>query len=200
MVVGRGSSLIVRVVERVVAAYRALARRHYAAQFLECGEDVVFEPLSSRLHYEHIRVGSRVYIGPGATIGRADIGDDVMMGPNVSIRDGYHRYSEVGKTIREADETGTAGRVIVGDDVWIGEGAVLLRDARIPEGVVIGTKAMVHGPVPPYTVVVGAPARPVKKRFSDDELREHLRLRGRSAEEAEAIVEERRAGMAAAAA
>jgi acetyltransferase-like isoleucine patch superfamily enzyme len=190
------AAMSVAVVEFLRRLYRALARHHYKGQLLACGESVVFDPLTSRIDYQHVRMGSRVYIGPGAKIGRADIGNDVMMGPNVSIYDGYHAYDVVGKTLRESGNAAIGpGRVPIGDDVWIGEGAVLLRRAQIPEGVVVGTKAMVTGPVPPYTVVVGAPASVLRERFTDDELREHLRLRGRAQAEIEAVVAERAAGM-----
>jgi acetyltransferase-like isoleucine patch superfamily enzyme len=192
------AALIVGLGEFVQRAYSAVARFHYRRRLLSCGEDVVFDPLSSTIQYDQVRIGSRVYIGPGATIGRADIGDDVMLGPNVSLRDGYHAYDVVGKTMRDSgDAAAGPGRVIVGSDVWIGEGAVLLRRARVPDGVVVGTKAMVHGPVPPYTVVAGTPAAVVRQRFSDDELREHLRLRGVPADRIDATIAERAAGMPA---
>lgn len=192
------AALIVWAGEFLRRAYAAVARFHYRRQFLSCGSEVVFDPLTSKIDYDQVRVGSRVYIGPGATIGRAEIGDDVMMGPNVSLRDGYHAYDVVGKAVRDSgDAAAGPGRVIVGSDVWIGEGAVLLRRARVPDGVVVGTKAMVNAPVPPYTVVVGAPAAVVRERFSDDELREHLRIRGVAAGRIDEIVAERAAGLAA---
>jgi acetyltransferase-like isoleucine patch superfamily enzyme len=187
------AALVVGVGDFVIRAYRAVARFHHRRRFLACGEDVLFDPLSSTIDYEQVRVGSRVYIGPGATLGRADIGDDVMLGPNVAIRDGYHGYDVVGRAVRDSgDARSGPGRVVVGNDVWIGEGAVLLRRTRVGDGAVIGTKAMVNGPVPPYTIMAGSPAEPIGPRFSDDQLREHLRLRGLPPAAVEAVVEERR--------
>jgi acetyltransferase-like isoleucine patch superfamily enzyme len=190
------AALAVMLGERLHRTYRAAARLHYQERFLACGDGVSFDPLTSRIDYEQVRVGSRVYIGPGATIGRADIGNDVMLGPNVSVRDGYHAHDIVGRTMRDSgDASRGPGRVEIGDDVWIGEGAVLLRRARIGQGAVVGTKAMVNEPVAPYTIVGGMPARPIGSRFTDDELSEHLRRRGASAEEIEAVVTERRAAL-----
>jgi acetyltransferase-like isoleucine patch superfamily enzyme len=191
-----GAALVVRAGDIALRAYRSIVRYHYRAQLESCGDDVVFDPLTSNIDYAHVRLGSRVYIGPGATIGRADIGDDVMLGPNVSIRDGYHAYDVVGKPVRDSGST-TPGRVVVGNDVWIGEGAVLLARAVVPDGVVIGTKSLVTGPVPPYSIVVGSPARAVEPRFDDDELREHLLRRGVGPERIAAILQERAAGLAA---
>lgn len=56
---------------------------------------------------------------------------------------------------------------IVGNDVWIGQGARLLPGARIGDGVIIGAGSVVSGTVPPYTIVAGAPARIVRQRFDD---------------------------------
>ena len=56
----------------------------------------------------------------------------------------------------------------VEDDVWVGHNAVILASTgRIGRGAVIGAGAVVTGPVPPYTVVAGVPARPVRRRFDD---------------------------------
>jgi acetyltransferase-like isoleucine patch superfamily enzyme len=189
-----GAAAVVGTAESAVRAYRRIARFHYRARFLACGEDVVFDPLTSNIAYEHVRLGSRVYIGPGATIGRADIGDDVMLGPNVSIRDSYHAHEVVGRSVRDSGDR-PPGRVSVGSDVWIGEGATLLGRARVPDGVVIGTKAVVNDWVPPYTVVVGDPARAIERRFGDQELREHLRRRGVPHARIAAIIEERAAAL-----
>lgn len=193
--VARAAAAYVAVAERLRLWHETIFRLHYGRRFQACGADPEFFPLSSTIAYEHVRLGSRVYIGPRAIIGRAHLGDDVMLGPNVSIRDGYHRHDLVGRAIRESGGT-APGLVVVGDDVWIGEGAVLLRGARVGDGSVIGTKAMVTGPIPPYCVAVGSPARPVRRRFEDDELREHLRLRGVPAERAEALVAERARALA----
>ncbi len=176
-------------------ALKVVARTYYRTRFAECGRNVRFDPLSSSISYRNVRVGDNVFIGPGAVIGHATIGSDTMFGPNVHVRDGYHRFDTVGKTIQENVDD-NPGHVTIGEDVWVGEGSVLLRDADVGEGAVIGTKSMVTGRIPPYTVAVGTPARAIKPRFSDEELREHLRLRGRPPETAEAFLEERRAALA----
>ena len=57
---------------------------------------------------------------------------------------------------------------MIGNDVWIGNGAIVLRGITVGNGAVIGAGAVVTKDVEPYTIVVGAPARPLKKRFSDE--------------------------------
>lgn len=59
-------------------------------------------------------------------------------------------------------------KVIVGNDVWIGHNAIIMPGVHIGNGAVIGSGAVVTHNVEPYSVVCGVPARPIKKRFSDD--------------------------------
>ncbi len=59
------------------------------------------------------------------------------------------------------------GDIIVGNDVWIGYEAVILAGVHIGDGAVIGTRAVVTKDVPPYTIVGGVPAKPIKKRFPE---------------------------------
>lgn len=60
------------------------------------------------------------------------------------------------------------GDIVIGNDVWIGYEAVILAGVTIGDGVIIGTRAVVTKDVPPYTIVGGVPAKPIKKRFSEE--------------------------------
>lgn len=73
-------------------------------------------------------------------------------------------------------ETWSKGKIIIGDDVWIGTGAFILPGVHIGQGSIIGAKAVVTTDVPPYAVVVGNPARVVKFRFSDSIISKLLRI------------------------
>ena len=59
------------------------------------------------------------------------------------------------------------GDIIIGNDVWIGYEAVIMPGVKIGDGAIIATRAVVTKDVPPYTIVGGVPARPIKKRFDD---------------------------------
>lgn len=60
------------------------------------------------------------------------------------------------------------GDIVIGNDVWIGYEAVVLAGVTIGDGAIIGTRAVVTKNVPPYTIVGGVPAKPIKKRFSEE--------------------------------
>ena len=63
-----------------------------------------------------------------------------------------------------------AGDTVVGNDVWIGTEAMIMPGVRIGHGAVIGSRAVVTRDVEPYTMVAGNPARPIRKRFADEEI------------------------------
>ena len=65
------------------------------------------------------------------------------------------------------------GDTVIGSDVWIGQNAVILPGVQIGDGAIIGANSVVGCDVPPYTIVVGNPAKALRKRF-DDELIELL--------------------------
>lgn len=59
----------------------------------------------------------------------------------------------------------TNGNVIIGNDVWIGEGAVIMSGVRIGDGAVVGANSHVVKDVVPYSVIMGNPAQTVLMRF-----------------------------------
>jgi len=60
------------------------------------------------------------------------------------------------------------GDTVVGNDVWIGQNAVILPGVKVGDGAIIGANAVVGSDVSPYTVVIGNPAKPTRKRFDDE--------------------------------
>lgn len=69
------------------------------------------------------------------------------------------------------------GDIVIGSDVWIGYEAVVLAGVTIGDGAIIGARAVVTKDVPPYTIVGGIPARPIRKRFSEDVISTLLKLK-----------------------
>lgn len=86
-------------------------------------------------------------------------------------------YEAWGHGISPAEAWENKGDIVIGNDVWIGYDAVILAGVTVGDGAVIGARAMVTKDVPPYTIVGGVPARPIRKRFPDETVKVLLRLR-----------------------
>jgi phosphonate metabolism protein (transferase hexapeptide repeat family) len=74
----------------------------------------------------------------------------------------YFVYAKVDKVFREKRQQ---ARVTIGNDVWIGHGAIIMPGLTIGDGAVVAAGAVVTKHVEPYAVVAGVPAKPIKWRF-----------------------------------
>ncbi len=69
------------------------------------------------------------------------------------------------------------GDTIIGDDVWIGHQAIIMPAVTIGAGAIIGAGSVVTKDVPPYTIVAGNPAKPIRQRFDDETIHILLELK-----------------------
>lgn len=129
----------------------------------------------------------RLTVGHHASIGRnslidvsGTIGNFLLVAANVVIvgrRD--HAIDQVGTPICRSVWVGDRDpapddQIQIGDDVWIGAGAVVLSGLRIGDGAVIAAGSVVVGDVPEFAVVAGCPARIVGHRFDQETGRRHI--------------------------
>lgn len=111
-------------------------------------------------HGLSIRVGRNVFVNHGCTlndIGGIEIGDDVMLGPNVSLLTSGHPLDPA--TRRRAI---TAAPIRLGNNVWIGASAIVLQGVTIGDDSVVAAGAVVTRDVPAGVLVAGVPARVVR--------------------------------------
>lgn len=87
----------------------------------------------------------------------------------------YEEWGLDAKDIRNAWDN--KGDIVIGNDVWIGYEAVIMAGVTIGDGAIIGTRAVVTKDVPPYTIVGGVPAKPIRKRFDDETIERLIKLR-----------------------
>ena len=121
-----------------------------------------------------VRIGDRCFVGASHLVchSRIELGNDVILSWGITIvdhdshsLDWAHRKKDVVDWARgHKDWHGVrTGPVRIGDRVWIGFGATVLRGVTIGEGSVIGAQAVVTKDVEPYVVVAGNPARVVRR-------------------------------------
>ena len=82
------------------------------------------------------------------------------------------------------------GDTVIGNDVWVGQNAVILPGVRIGDGSIIGASSVVGSDVPPYTIVAGNPAKILRKRFDEELIDLLLKFRwwDKSAEEINGLI------------
>lgn len=115
-----------------------------------------------------IIISDNVTIGPHAHITATNkivIGNGVLTGKYITITDNSHGHFEMKSDLNDLPINRplfSKGPVIIGNNVWIGDKAVILPDVRIGEGSIIGAGAVVTKDVPPYCVVGGNPAKIIR--------------------------------------
>ncbi len=111
-------------------------------------------------HGLEIRVGRRVFINQNCTVydfAAIVIGDDVMIGPNVSLLSASH---PVAPSRRRSHLLGKP--IVIGDNVWIAAGATVIGGVTVGENSVVAAGSVVTRDVPPNTLVGGNPAAVIR--------------------------------------
>lgn len=147
--------------------------------FRKHGSNVKIFPLNSFFSYQNIEIGNDVFIGPGAhftTIKKIQLGNKIMFGPMVTIIGGDHNTSEIGRFMYDVNEKLEINDqdVIIKDDVWVGAKAIILKGVTIHEGSIIAAGSLVNKDVPPYSIVAGVPAKVIRMRFTEENLKSHI--------------------------
>jgi maltose O-acetyltransferase len=110
---------------------------------------------------EHLTIGARTFVNFGLValdVAPIAIGDDCQLGPNVQLLTAYHP-TEPEPRRRKLE---AASPIVIGDNVWLGGGAIVLPGVTIGDNAVIGAGAVVTKDVPAGVVAVGNPARVVR--------------------------------------
>ncbi|MGI8903114.1 MAG: acyltransferase [Solirubrobacteraceae bacterium] len=110
-----------------------------------------------------VHVGSRCQINRGCRLNRVEIGDCVMLGPDVIVVGQLHRISDTSRPMVAQGEY-TKSPTVIEDDVWIGARVIIMPGVVIASGAVVGAGAVVTRDVAPRRIVAGVPARVIGQR------------------------------------
>ncbi|MFC3994374.1 sugar O-acetyltransferase [Nocardiopsis sediminis] len=147
---------------RAAIADEAAARPILAELLGHLGEEAVVRPPLYVDYGEHIRLGARSFVNFNLTaldVAPITIGEDCQIGPNVQLLTPTHPVEpEPRRAKLEA-----ARPITIGDNVWIGGGAIILPGVTVGENSVIGAGAVVAKDVPANVVALGNPARVVRE-------------------------------------
>lgn len=123
-----------------------------------------------RVHQSNFQ--AHLYIGNYCSIA----GESIFILNSEHKTDTISTYPFKVKVTGVACEAGTKGDIHIGDDVWIGERAMVMSGVTVGQGAIIAAGAVVTKDVPPYAIVGGIPAKVIKYRFSQELIDELLKV------------------------
>lgn len=135
--------------------------------------------INRRNQIDHVEIGNRSFTGSNTKISYATIGKYVSISWNVSFGGAgneRHHYDRISLSpfyqlkqfgVVDENEEVLIPKTVIGNDVWIGMGAMLMGGVTVGDGAVIGAGSVVTKDVPPYAIVYGSPAKVHKYRFEE---------------------------------
>lgn len=152
------------------------------SKFGYCADDVylcpplTFSNPKNVFLYKHTNLKNAIIFSNNAKFIMEPYAD---VGEGLRVSTGNHAM-EVGKmhnTIRDEEKpNGLDKDIIIESDAWLGRNVTLLSGVRVGRGSVVGAGAVVTKDIPPYTVCVGVPAKPIKFKWSIEEILRHENL------------------------
>lgn len=130
--------------------------------------------------YENAQIGNYNYIGPYTVINNCRIGNYCSIGPGCMLGLGEHDLNAVSTYPKVNNGDGNMAlfdfehTTCLENDVWLGANAVVKQGVCIATGAVVGAGAVVTKDVPPYAIVVGAPAKVLRYRFPEEKIQKLL--------------------------
>lgn len=155
--------MLFRLLSRLRRELDAWDRRQMLARCRRCGQGVVLEKPYFIFNPEQLSLGERVVINAFCQIfagGGVSIGDGTMISSHCALSTVTHPVDHPARiAVTREEAEALHGPIVLGRNVWLGMGAIVLPGVTIGDHAVVGAGAVVTADVPARTVVVGVPAR-----------------------------------------
>lgn len=152
-------------VSKIIRKLRSAVGKHL---FDGCGSNINIEKGADFGSGKNIIIGNNSGLGINCKVrGPLEIGDNVMMGPDVVIMTNSHKFSRIDIPMN-AQGSAVPRKVRIDNDVWIGTRVIILPGVTIGSGAIIGAGAVVTKDVPKMAIVGGCPAKVIKYRNKQD--------------------------------
>ena len=138
-----------------------LRRAYYRCVLDHCGLECTF-CYGVVLTKAGTTFGRNVSLGIRTLVSAVQFGDDVVVGPHVCFLSGRRQHGFARRDVPMSSQSGEIRVLRVGNDCWIGAGAIVTDD--IGDGAIVAAGAVVIEPVPAYAIVGGNPARVIGNR------------------------------------
>ncbi len=131
------------------------------------GKNLTAFPITTIESPNKISIGNNVWISKNIALygsGGIKIGDDVVIAKDVSIISSNHAFRKSGEKINSQGYENAKKPITIGNDVWIGDRAIILKEVSVGNGAVIGAGSVVTKDLPNYSIAAGNPARVIGHR------------------------------------
>lgn len=154
----------------------------YKRAMKSCGRGVYLRPMSSDFKgLENLSIGDGTSIPKGATFyctkASLTIGKKVIFGPKPTIITGDHRIDIQGKYIIDITDDEKLPEndlpVTIEDGCWIGANVTILKGVTLGHDSVVAAGSVVTKSCEPYSIIGGVPAKLIRRRFTDEEMKEN---------------------------
>ena len=160
--------------------------KKYKKEYFEKNKDNKTYPINV-FPLDLVSIGKGTY-GPicayiNSNDSRLIIGRYCSIGPNVRFVVSSEHKTNTFSTfpwkvmvLGEQSEAGSKGNIVIDDDVWICDGAIILSGVHIGQGAIVAAGAVVAKDVPAYSIVGGNPAEVIKYRFPEEVIKELIKI------------------------
>ena len=175
---------------RVVLSYpsRFFNRISFRATVVDCEVDKT-SVVEHHANVRYSKIGRYTYISARSSVIFAEVGSFCSIAAGVGIGGGAHKIDAVstspvfnkGRNIFKKNlgkiEFSPYKNTVIGNDVWIGNRALVLQGVNVGDGAIVGAGSVVTKDVEPYTIVAGNPAKVIRKRFDDETIAKLLEIK-----------------------